>query len=111
MATSEPLVPQGLEHGERAKLEAVMDAGGVPKNVPIGGAGPEFGAGAPGGAGPVSSPAPNVAGWDVLADREPSGVIPPEEAQTPQSLFQSRIDVTENEAMRYYFGRYQDFLE
>lgn len=112
MATSEPLVPQGLEHGERAKLEEAMAAGGVPKDVSTGGGGvPSLhpSAAAPGGA--TSAPQ-SVEGWDVLAGREPTMTEPPApETPTGVSLFQHRVKTSPNAAMQFYFGRTDEFLE
>lgn len=112
MGTSEPLVPQGMEHGKRAELEAAMEAGGVPK-APTGGGPPSFPPpSAPGRPSPSPTSSVDMAGWDVLANREPSGVIqPPGQPTDAKSLFQHRLDTTTNSAAKYYFGRYADFLE
>lgn len=108
MATSEPLVPKGMEHGKRKELEAAMEAGGVPK-APTGGGAPSIPP--PPSPGRRSQSPVSVAGFDVFANREPSGMAPIAQPETPRSLFQHRLDTTTNSAAKFYFGRYAEFLE
>jgi hypothetical protein len=114
MPSNESLVPRNLPHGERIKVEAAMDAGGIPKN-PVAQDQPSLGgAGVPS---PPSSPAPlrgnstDLGGFDVFENREPLGEAPPPTAADPVSLFQSRVAVTENPAVSYYLGRATEFAE
>ena len=112
MATSEPLVPQGLPQGDRQKIEAAMEFGGVPKQVPAGGGAPSIPPSPPTGRAPAPpAPAPDLSGWDVLAGREPTMQGPPGSAPDPVSMFQFKLDSSPNTAMQYYFGRWQEFLE
>ncbi len=111
--TSEPLVPKGLPHGDRQKLEAAMEVAGLPKQPT------EQDSSIPGGVPPSNAtptrPAgnlpPDLARFDVFDGREPTGQAPIAPQLDPVSLFQARLDTSENEAMRYYFGRFQEFLE
>ena len=104
MATSEPLVPTGLPHGERQQITEAMDVAGLPRSVP-----------SPAASSPSPTPAVGGGGslrdFDVLAGRDPSGVIaeaPPVAAVTG---FKMRVQNTQNAAMRYYFAKVGDYLE
>ena len=99
MATSEPLVPTGLPHGERQQVRAQMQEAGVPLAPPSGGSVTSL---------PVARPAPptsgspstadQVARFDALAGREPqfpagvAAVKPP----SPVDLYRAEAEASGN---------------
>lgn len=113
MPSNEALVPVGGEHGDRKKIESAMKVAGmpaaVPQGSPAGGVPPSPPPSAPGGGSPA--PSQDLSGWDVFSGRDPSGVLPQPGQPDRVSLFRSRLEQSPNSALRYYFGRTDEFLE
>lgn len=109
MGSNEALVPKGLPHGERKKYEEAMDVAGLPKAAPEGAPVSPVG-------GVPPNPSPSVAGggtpdlstFDVLANREPSGVL---DAPTAPTMGETRVAQTQNSAWQYYFGNAEEYLD
>ena len=117
MGTSQDLVPTGQPYGERKATVAAMKSANVPLSSGSGGgqAVPPTGSPQPVGASPTA-PAPPVSGqslegFDVFAGREPDPQFQSNPNLDPVALFQNEVANSPNSAVRYYFGRYQDFLE
>ena len=113
MASTEDLVPTSLPYGSRGDTVAQMKAANIPLNsASAGGAlpGPSAvspaAAPAPGAAAPVSRQ--GLAGFDVLANREPT----PEFQATPaREVMFERVRQSNNAVMQEIFARMPGYKE
>ena len=85
-------------------MTAAMDAAGMPRSVPTPGASLPSPTPAAGGGGDLTN-------FDVLANREPSGVIPETPGPDPVTGFKMRVAASPNAAMRYFFSQVDGYLE
>ncbi len=112
--TSEDLVPTGLPYGSRQQTVANMQAANIPlSSVTAGGSealpGPATGPPTPPPAGPVNRQ--GLEQFDVFANREPTDGFAPIGGGDPTAVLQAQIAASPNSALRYYFGRAQEFEE
>jgi hypothetical protein len=112
--TSQDLVPKGLPQGSRQQIVQQMQEANVPLSSEGGGVGPTpstaaVSPAAAGSAAPVSRQ--GLSNFDVFQNREPTPDFQGNPNLDPVALFQARLAESPNTALRYYFGRFQDFLE
>lgn len=112
-STSQDLVPTGLPYGSRQNTVAQMQAAGVPLSSVTGGQGATQ-------PGPTRDPASGPPGpinrgqlsqFDVFANREPTDGFVAMGGGDPTAVLQTLIASSPNSALRYYFGRFQEFSE
>jgi len=114
MATSQDLVPTNQPYGSRQQTVAAMEAADVPLSSEVGGGESLSGsvAASPAAVAPANPVSrQDLANFDVFQNREPTEGFQDNPNLDPAALFRARLDQSPNTALRYYFGRYQDFLE
>jgi hypothetical protein len=110
--SSEDLVPKGLPYGSRGDTVAQMKAADVPLNSASGGGAPPGPtatvppAVAPAPAAPVSRA--GLAGYDVLANREPT---PQFQATPPRQVMFEKVRQSNNAVMQEIFARMPGYKE
>ena len=112
MASSEDLVPTGLPYGSRGDTVAQMKAANVPLGSASGGVAPPGPAPA---VSPAAAPAPaapvsraGLAGFDVLANREPT---PKFQATPPRQVMFEKVRQSQNAVMQEIFARMPGYKE
>jgi hypothetical protein len=112
MASHEDLVPTGLPYGSRKDTVAQMKAADVPLGsagsgaVPSGSTAAVSPAAAPAPAAPVSRA--GLAGYDVLANREPT---PQFQATPPRQVMFEQVRQSQNAVMQSIYSRMAGYKE
>ena len=110
--SSEDLVPKGLPYGSRQDTVAQMKAANVPLSSASGGGAPPGPASA---VSPAAAPAPaapvsraGLAGFDVLANREPT---PQFQATPPRQVMYEQVRQSANPVLQSIFERMDGYKE
>ncbi len=116
MGTSQDLVPTGLPYGSRGATVAQMQAADIPlssENAQSDGIRGIPAPGSPAGPTPVAPAGPVSRGgldqFDALTNRAPTADFVSASGGDPTAVLQARIASSPNSALRYYFGRFQEF--